>query len=310
MTQLHKPRTFSDFFQDTFSFLKHNGKHFFGHYITVNGVFLIIMMVILYFFSTFYTDIIFGGNMGSMNSLDAYINENAGLFIMVFILFLIVAIIAWAVSFAYMPLYFKLYIKHGGKHFGISEIVAEYRANIGKILVFLFYGFLLAIPLTIALSIGMFMLIITIVGMLLIPLFVGAFSLLYNMALMEYLENKRSIWNSFGYAWTLMASKFWPSVGSVGLFFMMAYIVQSILSMIPYIFGMVNMFTDLESGNAEAIGATMGIVMIAMFFLNFFIGTFLGVVVQINQGIVFFSLKEGLENTNTKSVIDEIGSGE
>lgn len=310
MTQLYKTRTFSDFFQDTFAFLKHNGKHFFGHYITVNGVFLLIMMVFMYFFVQFYTDIVFGGYMGNSSMFGTYIDENAELFVGLFVLFLIFAIVAAVVSFAFMPIYFKLFAERGGANFRVSDIVAEYKKNFGKILIFLLCGILLGIPLAMVAGVGMFLLVITIVGMLLIPVLIGIFSLWYNMTLMEYLEQKRSIWESFGYAWTLMTSKFWASAGSVGLFLVIAYLIQSIISMIPYIFGMASMFTDFESGNPEHIGSTMGMIMMAMFFLNFFVGAFLGVVVQINEGIVFYSLKEGLENVNTKNVIDQIGSGE
>jgi hypothetical protein len=161
-------------------------------------------------------------------------------------------------------------------------------------------------------GIGMFILVITIIGMLLIPVLIGAFSLFYNMTLMEYIEQKRGIWDSFGYALSLMSSKFWPAVGSVGLFFLMSYVVQGVFSLIPYIFGMASLFTTIENGGntQEAVTTTMTIVMLAVFFLSFFAGAILGVIVQLNQGIVFYSLKEDQENINTKSVIDQIGSGE
>ncbi len=145
-----------------------------------------------------------------------------------------------------------------------------------------------------------------------IPVLIGAFSLFYNMTLMEYMEKKRGIWDSFGYAWTLMSAKFWPAVGSVGLFLLMSYMIQSILSLIPYVFGMASLFIKIESGttNPQEVGATMTVVMLAIFLLSFFVGALLSVVVQLNQGVVFYSLKEDIENTNTKSVIDQIGSGE
>jgi len=49
--QLYKSRDFSAFFQDTFAFLKQNGKHYFKHYFIVNGIFLMILMVLGYFFT-------------------------------------------------------------------------------------------------------------------------------------------------------------------------------------------------------------------------------------------------------------------
>ena len=310
--QLYKSRGFSEFFQDTFAFLKANGKHFFKHYLIVNGIFLIIMMVMMYFFTKFYTSMIFGSLSGTPTMTDEYMNDNFGLFILLLIVFVIVALIAGVISFAFVPLYLKLVAEYGSPTFGTSELVKAYKSSLGKLFIFLICGFLMAIPLILVLGIGAFILTITIIGMLLIPVLIGAFSLFYNMTLMEYFEGKRGIWDSFEYAWTLLSSKFWPAVGSVGLFFLMGYIIQITLSMIPYVFGMASLFTTIESGNqsAQDVSATMTIMMIAIFFLNFLVGALTGVVIQLNQGIVFYSLKEDNENTHTKSVIDQIGSGE
>lgn len=310
--QLYKSRDFGELFQDTFSFLKTNGKHFLKHYLIVNGIFLIIMMVMMYFFSKFYTNLIFGGLYGNPTMMDDYMNENFGLFALVVVMFVVIALIAGVISFSFMPLYLKLYVKHHGTFFGTSELISAYKSNIGKIFIFLICGFLIGIPLFVALGIGAFIMVITLIGILLLPFLIGAFSLFYNMTLMEYLEEKRGIWDSFGYAWTLMSSKFVPSVGSVGLFYLMGYIIQGTLSMIPYIFGMVSIVTTVESGNTSAqdVGSTVSLMMIAMFFLNFLVGAITGVIIQLNQGLVFYSLKEDNENINTKSIIDQIGSGE
>ncbi len=311
--QLYKSRGFSELFQDTFTFLKTNGKHFFKHYLIINGVFLIILMVMMYFFTKFYTSVIFGGLIGNNPTLiDDYMNENMGLFIVLLVVFVVVGLIASIISFSFVPLYLKLYAERNGPAFSTSELVNAYKSNLGSIFIFLICGFLLGIPLAIMMGIGMFVLAITIIGILLIPVLIGAFSLFYNMTLMEYIEKKRGIWDSFGYAWTLLASKFWEAVGSVGLFFLMSYIIQSVFSMIPYIFGMASLFTTIENGNnaPEAVSLTMTITMLFIFFLSFFAGAILGVIVQLNQGIIFYSLKEDNENINTKSVIDQIGSGE
>lgn len=311
--QLYKSRGFNEFFQDTFTFLKSNGKHFFKQYLIINGFFLIIMMVMLYFFTKFYTSVIFGGMLGGGPTLiDDYMNENMGLFLILAVVFVLIALIAAIISFSFVPLYLQLFVKHNGHHFGTSELVVGYKSNIGKIFFFLVCGFLLAIPLAIVMGIGAVILIITIVGILLIPLLIGAFSLFYNMTLMEYIEQKRSIWDSFGYAWKLMSTKFWPSILSVGLFILISYVVQSIFSLIPYVFGMASLFTTIESGapNPDDVGYTMTIVLLAVFMLSFFAGTLLGIVVQLNQGIIFYSLKEENENVNTKTIIDQIGSGE
>jgi hypothetical protein len=59
-----------------------------------------------------------------------------------------------------------------------------------------------------------------------------------------------------------------------------------------------------------AIQKTMTVMMLAIFLLTFLVSSILNVVLQLNQGIVYYSLKEDNENINTKSDIDLIGSGE
>lgn len=313
--QLYKSRDFSAFFQDTFAFLKQNGKHYFEHFFIINGIFLLILMIISYFVSEFYTEFWFGGVLQNGNSssvIDDYMNENFGIFILLALVFIIVGLLAGLISYSYTAIYLKLYIKSGGKNFKTQQIIETYKQNIGKLFIFLFCGILLAIPLMFVLSIGVFILVITIIGFLLIPFLIGAVSLFYNMTLMEYLENKRGIWDSFSYALTLISKKFWSSIGSVGLFYLMSYVVQNVITLIPYLFFMGNLFTTTPESNPnpQEIGSTYMSIMLAVFFITFIVGAILNNITQLNQGIVFYSLKEDNENINTKSVIDQIGLGE
>lgn len=311
--ELYKSRGFSEYFQDTFLFLKLNGKHFFASYFIVNGIFLLILAIIGYFFTKFYTEFIFGGllqgNTGT-TILDQYMNENLGLFLIILFIFIIVALIAGVLSYAFPAVYLKLYVEREGANFNTKDIINTYKSNIGKLFIFVICGIIIAIPLLFVFAIGGFVLIITIVGILALPLLLAAFMLFYNMTLMEYLENKKDIWTSFGYSWKLLTSKFWAAVGSVALFYVMSYVIQNIITLIPYLFGMASIFTTIENTNQEDIGNVMMIVMLLVFFLSFLLGAILGNIVQLNQGIVFYSLKEQNENINTKSIIDQIGSGE
>jgi small-conductance mechanosensitive channel len=312
--ELYKSRDFSGLFQDTFVFIKQNGKHFFREYFIVNGIFLLVLAVLGYFFTKFYTDFIFGGilNNKSTTMLDDYLNDNFGLFIALLALFLIIAIIAGVVSYVFPFIYLKLYAENAGKNFETRDILNSYKTNIGKLVVYILCCILISVPMLLLFSICGFLLAITIVGIMALPLLLGAFMLYYSMTLMEYIQGEKGIWSCFGYSWDLLKSKFWPAVGSVGLFYLIVYIIQNIISIIPYFFGMARMFTTVQDGssNAEELGATMTVVMLVVFFLTFFVSAILNNVVQLNQGIIFYTLKEEKENINTKSVIDQIGSGE
>ncbi|WP_047547241.1 hypothetical protein [Psychroserpens sp. Hel_I_66] len=312
--QLYKSRGFGEYFQDTFAFLKHNGKHLFKHFFIINGIFLLILVVIGYFFSKFYTQVLFGGLLtGNGSAIDDYMNENLGVFILLVIIFVVVGLIAAVISYSFMPIYLKLFNENDGKNFNATDIINEYKANIGKIFIFLLCGIIIGIPVILVVGILMFILTITIIGLLALPLVIGAVSLFYQGTLMEYLNNKKQIWESFGYAWQMISSKFWAAIGCVGLFYLMSYIAQNVVALIPYIFGMVNLFTEIETNTAPepmAIQKTMTVMMLAIFLLTFLVSSILNVIVQLNQGVVYYSLKEDNENINTKSDIDLIGSGE
>ncbi|MEM5564329.1 hypothetical protein WNY78_04410 [Psychroserpens sp. AS72] len=312
--QLYKSRDFGEYFQDTFAFLKQNGKHLFKHFFIINGIFLLILIVIGYFFSKFYTDIIFGGMMnGNTSVIDDYMNQNSGVFILLIFVFIIIGLLAAMISYSYVPIYLKLYNQHDGKDFTATDIINSYKANIGKILIFLLCGIVVFFPVAIGAGVLLFVLAITIIGILGWPLVIGAFSLFYQGTLIEYLDGKRGIWESFGYSWKMMGSKFWAAIGCVGLFFLMSYIAQNVIAMIPYIFGMVDIFTSIETNTSPdpmAIQKTMTVMMIAIFLLTFLVSSILNVILQLNQGVVYYSLKEDNENINTKSDIDLIGSSE
>lgn len=312
--QLYKSRDFGEYFQDTFAFIKQNGRHLFKHFIIINGIPLMILLVLGYFFSKFYGDIFSEGMLnGNSSAIDSYINENSGGFSLLIITFVIIAFLAGMIWYAFVPFYLKLYQEKNGINFSSSDIMNCYKTHLGKIFIFFICGLLLALPMLVGVSVLLLILAITIIGFLAMPMVIGALSLLYQGALMEYIDDQRGIWGSFMYSWKLMRSKFWAAIGCVGLFYLMSYVIQNVIAIIPYAFGMVSLFTEIETntaGDGTAIQKTITVMMLAIFLLTFFVSSLLNIILQINQGVVYYSLKEDIENINTKSVIDLIGSSE
>ena len=313
--QLYRPRGFNDFFQDTFTFLKNNGLHFFKHYFIINGIFLLILLTISYFFGKFYTDFVLGSVLNPNSSevlIDGYFNENFGLFILLLFVFFIVAITAGVISYAYTPIYFKLYLQNNGRHFETKEIINSYKTNLGRIFIFLICALLIAIPTVIGVGITSFILTITIIGILFLPFLMGLVLLFFGMTLMEYIEGKRGVWDSFGYSWSLLSSKFWPAIGAMGLFILMSYIIQFVINIFSSFFNTVNILTGIENGGFNSDEASNSSIVIALllFVMSFLISTLLGNIIQIAQGVIFYGLKELRENIGTKDIIDQIGNSE
>ena len=311
--QLYKTRDFGLFFQDTFSFVKGHGGHFFKNFFIVNGLFVLILMIIGYFFMTFYTDIVFGGMIdGNPNAVEDFMNENFVLFLLLFILFVVATLVFGVFMYAYPVFYLQLYQKTGGTNFGSSELFVIYKENLAKLFTYILCAVLVGVPIMIVFTALLFALFITIIGILLIPFAIGAIMLFFFMALLEYMEGRQGIWDSFSYSRKLLSSKFVPAVGSVGLFYLMSYIIQNVITLIAYIFGFIQMFTTIEDGapQPEDVGGLMSVVLIVSFIAGFLLGTILNNIVLLNQGIIFYSLKEESEGIYTKDIIDQIGSGE
>lgn len=311
--QLYKSRGFGEFFQDTFAFIKQNGSHFFKHFFIVNGLFIIILMVLSHYFSKFYSDLLFSSILTEQQStFESFMNENFGLFILICFLFVIVGLLASMISYSFVPIYLSLYVEKGSKNFQTNDLVNAYKKYFGQLIVFVLCGIVIMIPIAIFVGLLAFVLAITIIGLLVLPVVIGAVSLFYQGSLMEYLERKRGIWDSFGYNWKLMSSKFWAAVGCVGLFFLMNYIVQYVIALIPSLSYFMDVITETQSNTIDPFepdpfSSVLGIV---VFIITFIISSILNAIVQINQGVIFYSLKEDNEHINTKSDIDLIGTSE
>lgn len=325
--QLYKSRGFGQYFGDTFTFIKLNGRHFFKHYFIVTGVFLLILLVLFYFFMKFYREFLFGVmDTNNPNMIENYVSDNAGLFVLLGIILLAVALVAGMISYAFTPIYLKLYEKFSGQNFETKDIIEEYKNNIGRLALYLTISlFFLVVTFSVlaliifgvgsmmSTGLAVFLILFALLGIFLIPFLAGLLMLFFGGTLIEFIEGKKGVFECFGYAWELIKLKFWPSIASVGIFYLMSYIVQQIVTMIPYIFGMASMFTTIETsspGNQKEFLDGFTLIMMMVFFLSFIVGVFLNNIVQLNQGIVFYSLKEEKENINTKSDIDLIGSGE
>lgn len=307
--QLYKKRDFSSFFSDTFEFIKLNGAHFFKQFITINGFLILILAAISYVFTTFFFQDLVGsittGDTGS--KLDTIMNENFGLFIGLLISLITVSIFFGVISYAFTPIYFNLYENHGNNNFTTKDIVDSYKKNAGKIILFVLLGILISIPILIAVGIVAFILTITIVGMLLLPLLIGFYAGIYNMTFIEYLGDKRDFFDSFGYSWKLITSKFWPAVGCMGIFYFISFVAQMSFSIIQSIFSKSMQLTDTVQEETSMI---LIIITLVLFVITFFASILLNAILQINQSVVYYGLKEQKENKNTKSVIDLIGTDE
>lgn len=312
--QLYKSRDFGAYFSDTFSFLKKFGRHFYKNFLVVNGVFILLLMVLTYFFFKFYTEFIRAtlNNPNDSTFIDSYLNDNGLAFGLLGLAFLLVAIFMGVITYSFTPIYIGLVERNSGSNFDTSEIIKAIRANFGRIVVFCLISIALFIPLLAVLFIVIVILAFTFIGIVLMPLPIAFIMLLYHTTFMEYLNSNKGFFESMGYAYNLIKTRFWASVGCVLLFYIMLQVLQTIVTMVPYIAGMASIFTNPQSfeANPQESLTTMFTVMTVVFVLSFLLSLLGNCILQMNQAIIYYSLKEEAENIGSKSIIDEIGAAQ
>ncbi|QLE01590.1 hypothetical protein HX109_08435 [Galbibacter sp. BG1] len=311
--QLYKSRTFGAYFSDTFTFLKENGKHFYKNYFIVNGLFILILLALTFFFSRYYLDFIFADSFSAeyQDSPGVFAKGNEFLLLVFFFIFFVVAACVAIINYAYTPIYFKLYDKNSGAYFSKDEIFNQLKSNLGKIFLFLLAGVLIAIPIFLVVFIAVAVLAVTIIGIPLIIIPLAWLTQFYFIAFMEYLQSEKGIFDCFSYSFTMSFKNFGATNGSVALFYLMIQVVQGILTMIPYILGIGAIFvgsSDYTGAGNEGLSTTFTTMIVFIYMLSFFLNLFLMTVLQTNQSIIYYSLKEETENIHTSSTIDEIGN--
>ncbi|WP_420572657.1 hypothetical protein [Kordia sp.] len=312
MFQLYKPRDFGLYFKDTFGFLRLHGKHFFKNYITVNGIFLLILVAMTFFFYLLYEDIL-TSYLVSQNTeaLTNYLNENSGTFAIYAILFVVVGITVGILNYAFVPIYFKLFEKHGGANFSSKQIADELFANIGKLFLYILMTIIISIFVIPVIIIVAILMSITLIGIPFLVFLAAFISLYYHSALMEYLKSdSKSAFECYSYSLKLCFQKFFPSIGAAGVFMILAFVFQSIFSIIQFIVMMVMGLTSLENPTTMSDTDTWSIsfvILIIIQIISYLINYLVSAVLQMNQALIYYSLKEERENINTQSTIDQIG---
>lgn len=316
MFQLYKSRDFGAFFQDTFAFLRLHGKHFFKNFIIVNGFFMIIIVTLTYYFYKFYQDTVLNSLVLNQNgdAIADYFNENLGTVILFGSIGFFIFIIASIFNYAFTPIYFKLYDRHRGANFESKEIFDELKANIEKIIIYIFASIPVGFLAMIVVFILTFILAITIIGIPLILFVIAVFTMFFHAALLEYLNTDKGVFECFGYGLNMCFQKFFPAMGAIAVFFIMIYVLQLAVGIVQFIITSILGITTLSDPSSfETVTDTSSFQFVVLFIFQIFsylFGLLTSAISQVNQAVIYYSLKEERENIHTKSTIDEIGSGQ
>lgn len=314
MITLFKKRNFSDYLNDTFSFFKKDGKHFLKNYLVINGIFLLLLTVFIYFLSKIYFEAIFSSldntNPG-YNFTEKLFNENLGLFIISIIGFILLSLFLTLLNFAYPIVYFQLYEENKGNNFTTKQLISGLKSKAGKIIVFFIISLFLITPLMMILFVVLLFLSFIIIGIPLLIIAIPALFSIMSLTLYDYLNTSNGYFTSFGNAIGYLKKQFWPIIGVTMIMYMIVQVVLTIFSMIPYVISMIVLFTSVENGSTNAAKdalSTIGIVMAIIFVLVILANYLLNNLLIVNQGMIYYSRREHDENKTSLGEIDSIGT--
>lgn len=300
--QLYKRRDFGLIFSDTIGFLKINGKHYFKLFGTLMGLPLIIYAVIIYFFFRLNMDAL-GDYANPYGMID--VDSNFGTsFLISLSIFLIVSLFFQILFFSFTPIYMILYNEYG-KNFDAKDMLATFKSRLVKILKFSLVFMLTMIVISIPIIVLSVILAITLIGLLFLPILYGFIYAWLHNAFMEYISTTSKSMESIQTAFNMTRFSFWKSAGNLGIFYVILYIVNSLIVGIPYY---IYIFTTMMSKGLEnnPLETSTG-PMILMYVASMILQLLANLIIQVNASIIYYTLIEEQHNFTSHDEIDQIG---
>lgn len=313
MFELLKKRGLSEYISDTFTFFKIFGKHFFKNYIIINGGFLLILCVLMYFLFKVYFEVLFSVSGAASGSYFLeYFNNNFGIFIGSIILFGVLIIILSLLNIAYPILYLQLIEEKGGNNFTASDVIVLLKQNTGRLLKFFIGSVFILFPIMIISFVILLLLCFILIGIPLIMIAMPAFIAWGHLSLYTYLTEKTVFFESLKKGFLLLKQEFWAITGTTFIMLMLIQIVQGFITMIPYMIGMILFFTSANASQfniSQPDGlSALGIFITVVFLFAIILSYLFNNLIIVNQGIIYYSLREENENLTSVSQIDLIGT--
>lgn len=315
MFELYKKRDLSANFSDTTAFFKTFGKHYFKNYFIINGIFLMVLVVLIYFMSKIYMEVLFSGitNMqNNPNYLMAYFNNNMVLIVGGFVITFLLIVILSMLNISYPVIYMGLIEKNNNTNFQIQEIISGLKSNIGKMIIFLLGSIFVIMPLAAIIFGLLFLLCFILIGIPLIIIAGSAFMSWITLSYYEYILKDVGYFTALANGFSMVKQQFWTIVGTTFLMMMLVQIIQGFITMIPYVLSMIWMFVSTQEIQSQTsrtdtfstMGILFAVIMVFSVLLSYVFNNF----ILVNQGLIYYGLQEENENNSTKSQIDLIGS--
>lgn len=309
MTEKYIPlrvnRDFGDIITTYFEFLKQNIKKFTNVFISYNGIFLIVLLVVSYLLVSGFMGVIAYESASNFGVAREPMDEKyfmligAGM-ILLFLLFLVVAVLNYGLATNYMI----LYEENEANTFEKKEVWKRTVNQFGSILLFVLFLILLFVGLVI---VSFILILIPFLGILAYYVLVFFFLSWIGVSFFHMLQKKTGVTEGLGEGWNLVYKNFWKSVGVNFILGLLNGILQIIISIVPFViiglytFHVVENDVDFSNSVVSSIVYTIGTwLALAVAFYSYCLSQFV-------NGILYYALYEKTYNINTRKKIDQIG---
>lgn len=305
MFQLYKQRDFSGYISDTISFFKVYWKNFFENYIIITGGVLALLCVLYFFvFRDLFTAIFNTSNDGVGYDISYYFSDNPVLFISVLMMVIVLSIFFSLFAVAYPVVYLRLIDETGRKDFTSSEIFERIKKFLPRIIRFGLYSLITFFPIVILATLLASVLVLLVVGVFILILLIPVASVWITQSFYVYMLNDVSFIDAMKRGWKILFSKkFWHIIGAAVVIYFILSILQSMVTMIPY---MIMMFSMLSTGSGQ-LNPQFGVYISILYIISIVLSYILSNLLTVNQGLVYYSTLEQTNHTQALSDIDLIG---
>ena len=268
-----------------------------------------IMMVLSYFLFQVYFDFLKTSMSGQdFGGFESMMTENLPVIILLAIFIFLFLIFMSMLNYTVPVIYLDLYDKKKGNDFSVSDVVSVLKSNFGKMLIFFIASLFVITPIAFIIFALLILLCFIIIGFPLLLFAIPTFFSWIALSYYEYINFNKGYFESLSNGFSKMKSQYFPIVGSLMVIYIIVQVATTIFTMIPYLFGMVSMFTSLEQnpGSSEGLG-TFGIMMAIVMVISILMSYILNNLMLVNQGLAHYSRRENDENISSQDSIDLIG---
>lgn len=313
MFLLFQKRDFSSLVSDTFTFLKLEGKNYFKHFFKLCGIPLFLVLIFIYLLADMGISSAVSANYQRVTDPDlifkTLFEEHLGLAMLALLGIFVVGIILGIVCYSFPALYLKNIAEAEPGQADQSTIGKQIMGKLGAIIVFGLGTTFLILPLILILAFVSTLLVFILIGIPILLLMIPTMYAVLTLAYYEYLTKNVGFFQAYGTAIRFVRYNFWSIIGNTFIFYMVTTLITLIPSMLIQfvILGGSVLFDTENLENSMMVSAiTWGVVL--LYFVYILLATFAQNIMFINQGIIYYSEREKVENRFTKSKIDSIGS--